>query len=97
MYFIFTLKNLNWESLIEETGETCLGWFDNEKEAVNFVESNRLDINETCYDYALISFIPQGIYRVPVQQIWFKFNYDIKKYEKIEIKQRLGMHFGYLA
>jgi hypothetical protein len=94
MYFIF----MSDENLGENnTDENCIGWLANEQEAIDFVVNNTSDINETCYDYALIAFIPQGINRVPTERIWFKFNHDTKKYDRIEMDWEISVHHGYLA
>ena len=60
----------------------CVGWLADRSEAIDFVEENKLDIHESLYDYAVIRFIPQGVYKRCSEEIWFRFNYDTKKYEK---------------
>ena len=77
MYFITMYADL--EDC--ENDKSFVGWFKSRAKAINRVVNNAGDLNETVYEYARVSFIPEGIYMPPEEDIWFKFNPDTKKYE----------------
>jgi len=69
-----------------ENDKFFVGWFRSRDMAIECVVNNVFDLNETVYDYAQISFIPEGIFMIPEEDIWFAFNYDTKKYEAFKAK-----------
>jgi len=78
MYFIIMYADL--EDC--ENDKSFVGWFKSRAKAMNCVNNNTCDLNEAgVYEYARISFIPEGIYMPPEEDIWFKFNPDSKRYE----------------
>ena len=82
MYFITMYADL--EDC--ENDKSFVGWFKSRAKAINRVVNNAGDLNETVYEYARVSFIPEGIYMPPEEDIWFAFNYDTKKYEAFKAK-----------
>ena len=83
MYFIIMYADL--EDC--ENDKSFVGWFKSRAKAMNCVNNNTCDLNEAgVYEYARISFIPEGIYMPPEEDIWFAFNYDTKKYEAFKAK-----------
>ena len=80
MYFITTYENH--EKFADRNSDACpVGWYKNKDQAITCVAENRCDLNETIYDLARIQFIPEGIYTLHREDMWFKFNYETKKYE----------------
>lgn len=63
--------------------EEFVGWFSKRKKAIRHVINNNSDINETMFDYALVQYMPEGFYQISPDKMWFKFNYDTKKYEML--------------
>ena len=59
-------------------------WYQSFKNAYSSVTENCYDINERCYNYALIKEVYEGLYNPAVNRWWFKF--DWTKEEYIEIK-----------
>ena len=52
-----------------------VGWYDNEEVAIDSVKNNVCDIWETCYNYAVIEKVQQGMFPTCVK-IWV-FKYKI--------------------
>lgn len=78
MWFITMITDL------EEFSTRTVGWYETKEVAENSVRENRCDLNETIYDYAVIEFVPKGLYANDNRGLWFKFNYETKKYEDID-------------
>ena len=75
MYFITTFDS--------KDGDTrCVGYFKTFKQAENAVLNNTFDIWETCYDYAIIENIPEGLYQYDFHPTWYKFHKLTRKYRK---------------
>ena len=77
MYFITTIDSTN-----DDT--RCVGYFKDFEEAEIRVLENAMDICETCYDYAVIENVPEGLYQYDQNAKWYKFDYDKNVYRKIE-------------
>ena len=68
-----------------KTGCTArVGYFHDFLEAQLSVLCNMCDINETCYNYAVIEEMPAGLYPYGVNRWFYKFNYNKEVYEAIE-------------
>lgn len=78
MYFITMIEIKNGE--INDT--RCVGYVASLDKAKEILENNECDICETCYNYATIENIPEGIYQYDTSPIWFKFNELEEKYEE---------------
>lgn len=76
MYFITMIEIKNGE--INDT--RCVGYVASLDKAKEILENNECDICETCYNYATIENIPEGIYQYDTSPIWFKFNELEEKY-----------------
>ena len=61
-----------------------VGFYFDEKKAIENVKDNSCDIEECLYDWAVIEEMPAGFYICPTKEMWFKWNEDTKKYEKCE-------------
>jgi hypothetical protein len=64
--------------------ERIVGYYTDKEKAFDAVKSNACDINETCYNYALIEEVEEGLYNPAFNRWLFKYNSDIDKYEPIE-------------
>ena len=62
------------------------GFYTDFETAKEDVEHNACDINETCYDYAIIEKVEEGLYRPATKEArWlYQFNYLTKQYEPID-------------
>lgn len=77
MYFITTIDS-------KRDDRRCVGYLKDFEEAEITVFENAMDICETCYDYAVIENIPEGLYQYDQNAKWYKWNDLEEKYEKIE-------------
>ena len=77
MYFITTI-----DSKKEDT--RCVGYYSTFDKAESVVLHNAFDINETCYDYAVIENIPEGIYQYDFHPTWYKYQKLTDSYIKCE-------------
>ena len=67
-------------------GDTHLvGWYSDKTMAFDAVRENTCDINESCYPYAVIEAVKEGLYSpASTQDRWFfRYIHDKNKYEKI--------------
>lgn len=64
--------------------ERLVGYYTNKDKAFNAIINNACDINETCYDYALIEEVEEGLYNAAMHRYWFEYNRAKDKYEPIE-------------
>lgn len=75
-----------------------VGWYPDFIRASSAVTENMLDINETCYDYALIEECSSGIYHPAEQRWWYEFDRESGEYKQIDepecIKRFCGFTFG---
>lgn len=87
MYIIMVMEDLNQD---EETGlpdfgcKSLPGWFTKFEDAYEAVSENRNDINETCYQYALIEECVEGMYHSAIKRWWFEFNHETGQYYEID-------------
>lgn len=80
MYFITTI-----ETKKSEVSDTrCVGYFNTFEKAENAVLYNSCDIWETCYDYAVIENIPEGLYQYDFHPTWYKYHKPTNGYMKCE-------------
>lgn len=77
MYFVTTV-----DSKDEDT--RCVGYFKTFEEAEQAVMENACDIWETCYDYAVIENIPEGLYQYDFHPTWYKYHKPTGGYMKCE-------------
>lgn len=68
-----------------EFGRTSImGYFQDKNRAFEAVIHNEEDIWETCYNYAIIEEVEEGIYPPTFERWFFKFNTEAKEYELIQ-------------
>ena len=80
MYFITTIEVKRKQ--IKDT--RCVGYYSKFDEAEKVVLSNSCDICETCYDYAVIENIPEGLYQYDFHPTWYKYQKLVGGYTKCE-------------
>jgi hypothetical protein len=67
-------------------GNTRLvGYYTNINDAIRAVETNACDINETCYDYAVIEGVEEGLYQCATynDRLVFQYDYNSRTYKRI--------------
>lgn len=68
-----------------------VGWYDNEKDALEAVKTNTCDIWETCYNYAVVEKVEQGMFPTCKKMWIFKYRVPVEgnpldgEYELIEV------------
>lgn len=68
MYFITTVSSVEFPS-----STRCIGFTKTFEEADSLVRVNAGDMNETCYDYAVVEHSGPGIYPVCRVEQWYQF------------------------
>lgn len=77
MYFITTIDSTD--------GTTrCVGYYSTFEKAEEVVLDNACDIWETCYGYAIIENIDEGLYQYDQSPVWYKWDDINEKYIKIK-------------
>lgn len=90
LYFISMLKGWDKYGI---TGLRTVGYFETFEEAETRVMNNVCDLYECGYwPYAIIENIKPGLYQICEKPIFYKFNDETKKFEKIEFPEDL-QHF----
>lgn len=64
--------------------ERLVGWYSEFEDVYSSVRSNNLDINETCYRYALIEECKEGLYNPAFRRWWFEYDKEKDKYFEID-------------
>lgn len=80
MYFITTIEIKKGD--VKDT--RCVGYFKTFEEAEQAVIKNACDIWETCYDYAVIENIKEGLYQYDFHPTWYKYYKPTSGYIKCE-------------
>ena len=80
MYFITTIETKKGD--VKDT--RCVGYFKTFEEAEQAVIKNACDIWETCYDYAVIENIKEGLYQYDFHPTWYKYHKLTSGYVKCE-------------
>lgn len=75
--------------------ERLVGYYTDKDSAFAAVINNSCDINETCYNYALIEEVEEGLYNPAFNRWWFKFNYDRGEYEQIDEPDVVNHYCGF--
>ena len=77
MYFISTIDS-------KDNTTRCVGYFTTFDRAEEAVLDNACDIWETCYDYAVIENLGEGLYQYDQNAVWYKWDDINEEYVKIE-------------
>jgi hypothetical protein len=92
MYFITTIDS--------KDGDTrCVGYYSTFEKAEGAVLDNACDIWETCYDYAVIENVGEGLYQYDQDPVWYKWDDLNEEYVKMEgrpkqYKNQIGFGIG---
>lgn len=79
----------------------CFGWFEDYETAEEHVINNVTDICESYYNYAVIEKAYEGFYGTSHSfdeehgQVWFKYNEETGKCDKIEKPEWAKKRFGW--
>ena len=87
MYFItcFLKYEIDSRTGVPNIGSTrTFGYYNDRDTAIKMVEINNLDIQERLYDYAVIEYIPEGLYNFAEERIFFKWNEEKRIFEMFE-------------
>lgn len=91
-----TELKLDEQSHFPNFGHTrVVGWYESLERAEQAVVSNEGDIWETCYTYAIIEEIEEGLYNTSMNRRIYKYNVDEDKYEPIDEPEWLSHYFGF--
>lgn len=71
------------------TPTNTIGWFREYKDAKRIVKDNIGDIWETCFTYALIEELQEGLYSYMSNRWLFKYNPQKDQYEYMEIPKEM--------
>ena len=93
MFVIFLITTISTTNKKFSYSRT-VGYFKDLNKAKEIVENNCYDLFETFYDYAVIEEVPEGIYPLYENQVWYKWNLKENKYEECE-RPEFAMNFGY--
>lgn len=64
--------------------ERIMGWYEDKDTAFERVRENACDINETCYNYAIVEEVKQGLYPCSMNRWFFEYKKDKDEYVQIE-------------
>lgn len=86
MYFItgfskYEKDRLGWPDI---GAARTFGYYNDRDVAIRMVELNNLDIHEYLYDYAVVEYIPEGLYNIAEERIFFKWNEEKQIFEIID-------------
>ena len=95
MYFITTIETKKGD--IKDT--RCVGYYKTFEKAEEAVLDNACDIWETCYDYAVIENVEEGLYQYDQNPVWYKWDDLNEEYVKMEgkpeqYKNQIGFGIG---
>ncbi|SNX54151.1 hypothetical protein [Thermoanaerobacterium sp. RBIITD] len=84
MYFITVIEDFDKDYGVKGCSR-CVGYYNTFEKANKAVRENKCDLWETCYNYAVIEKIEEGLYQTSYEKRWFyKFDCDKGIYEPIE-------------
>lgn len=86
MYFItcFTKYEIDEKTKIPNIGSArTFGYYENRDVAIEAVEKNWYDIQERIYRYAVIEHIPEGLYELADERLFFEWDEDIQQFKSI--------------
>ena len=86
MYFITGFQRYEWGSNgVPELGAVrTFGYYARKEWAVDDLHNNALDIRECLYNYAVIEYIPEGLYQAASERIFFKWDDERKGFFEID-------------
>lgn len=94
MYFLTMIETDH--NFKEYSSSATIGYFKTYEEVVEILHSNYCNINETCYDYAVVEQIHPGLYPSPEKTIFFKYDPEENGYFEIE-KPKIFNHLSNFA
>jgi hypothetical protein len=71
-------------NLSNNSNSRCIGYFSKQEDAIETIESNWGDFWETIYNYAVIENVPEGVYQLDFNPLWFQYDRDTEKYKQID-------------
>ena len=80
MYFVSIIERKDYKKLFSGS----LGYFWDRKSAINAVHRNVTDMHKTIYPYAVIERIEQGLFPVPKERMWFRWQEEKKGFYEME-------------
>lgn len=98
IYVVMVMSSLSWDEQIKGIdfgSERIVGWYSDYKDAYEAVLNNACDIWETCYDYALLEEIEEGLYHPASSRWWFKHNLEENRYEEIPEPEFCKVYSGF--
>lgn len=98
IFTILTFEKLKKDPITELPEFGCqrlVGWYEDFNIAIDCVKNNSCDINETCYKYALIEEIPEGLYQCTRNRWLFKYNKENDSYKQIEEPSFMKIYMGF--
>ena len=87
MYFItcFSRYEPNTRIGVPDIGSArTFGYYTDRDIAIEMVKRNNCDIQEGIYRYAVIEYIPEGLYELADERLFFEWNEDKKEFQSIE-------------
>lgn len=86
MYFITCFSRYEINRGIPDIGSArTFGYCNDRDEAIEIVRKNCYDIQERIYRYAVIEYIPEGLYELATERLFFEWNENTETFEPIEL------------
>lgn len=86
------LNDLGWPSL---GSHGAVGYYRSFKDAEKAVTTNSCDIWETCYEYACIEEVEEGLYPSCINRWFYKYNIKDDTYEPVEPPEEYAHTCGF--
>lgn len=87
IYTVMVMTDLTYDEQTKSPefgSERLVGWYPEFEVAQSAVTGNVCDINETCYQYALIEECEVGLYHPAHKRWWFEYDKEKDEYFQIE-------------
>ena len=62
------------------------GFYEHYNDARNAVKENRGNMHECLYSYLVIEYIEEGIHQEALQELWYKYNIVLMRWEELKNK-----------
>lgn len=94
IYLIAVIENINENEYFPIFNSRTIGYFSTLEEAKAIVETNCCDIHETCYKYAVIEEVTDGLY-TSFNSSSFWYEWKNNKYVSIDRPKEAENQFGF--
>lgn len=88
IYTVTLIDSRDETKISKDDVSRCIGYYSTSQESCDAVKSNRGEMHELRYNYAVVEEVPSGVWRLVTGEIWFAWSKEEERWIQCKKPQK---------